>query len=278
VINVARFALNRIICPDLDLEAFFQLTSDAGLKKVELRNDLPGKGIIDELSPERVRELAEQHEIEIITINALQKFNLSSLRSQLLEELQQLLALAKSIHCRAVVLCPNNDTSDGRDHDQIRRETLENLRSLAPLFEDSGLTGLVEPLGFPESSLGSLITAVHIIRETGCSRYKIVHDTFHHHLGPDSPAKLQENYDINYTGLVHVSGVETEKPKEQYRDGHRVLVGPKDRLKSREQVQLLLRLGYSGDISYESFSEEIQNLPPDRLKSGLEASLQYLRG
>ena len=41
MINAARFAFNRIICPDLDLEAFFSLTSDAGLKKVDLRNDLP---------------------------------------------------------------------------------------------------------------------------------------------------------------------------------------------------------------------------------------------
>jgi len=122
------------------------------------------------------------------------------------------------------------------------------------------------------------VRAMQIIRETGCSRYQVVHDTFHHHLGPDSPARLQENYDIAYTGLVHVSGVETDKPKKQYRDEHRALVGPRDRLNSREQVQLLLQLGYTGDISYEPFSEEIQNLPLDRLKSDLEASLQYLRG
>jgi 2-keto-myo-inositol isomerase len=278
VINLTRFALNRIICPDLDLEAFFKLTSDAGLKKVELRNDLPGKGVIDKLSPAQAGELVDQHGIEIITINALQKFNLGSMRSRLLEELQQIIELAKSINCRAVVLCPNNDKSDGRDHDQIREETLENLKSFAPLFEDSGLTGLVEPLGFPESSLPSLISAMDIIRETGCSRYKVVHDTFHHHLGPDSTARLQKEFDITYTGLVHVSGVETDQPKEVYRDEHRVLVGSKDRLNSREQVQLLLRLGYTGDISYEPFSEAIQNLPADKIKSDLEASLRYLRG
>ncbi len=61
---------------------------------------------------------------------------------------------------------------------------MENLKSFAPHFENSGLIGLVELLGLPESSLGSHITGMDIIRETECSRYKVVHDTFHHHLGP----------------------------------------------------------------------------------------------
>ena len=48
---------------------------------------------------------------------------------------------------------------------------------------------------------------------------------------------------------------------EQYRNEHRVLVGPNDKLNSREQVELMLRLGYTGGIS-----------------SDLEASLRYLQG
>jgi len=122
VMDEARFALNRIISPDLDLEAFFKLTMGVGLKKVELRNDLPAKGIIDGLQPKRVRELAGRYGIEIITINALQKFNLTDIHSQLTEELEQLLILAESIRCRAVVLCPNNEASDERDADQEAQE------------------------------------------------------------------------------------------------------------------------------------------------------------
>lgn len=276
MINEKRFSLNRIICPGIGLEDFFKLTADLGLNKVELRNDLPGKGIIDELTPERLRELADQYGIEIITINALQKFNLSSRRSRLMDELRQLLDIAATVRCQAVVLCPNNDESDSRNQEQIRRETVENLKSFTSLFENRGLTGLVEPLGFPESSLGSIITTMDIIRETGCSRYKVVHDTFHHHLGPDNLEVLRKDYDISYTGLVHVSGVEKELPKEQFRDENRILVGPKDRLKSREQVNLLLELGYSGDISFEPFSKEIQSLPVEELKEEIRASIDYL--
>jgi 2-keto-myo-inositol isomerase len=276
MIKTSQIALNRIISDDLDLEAFLKLTRDVGLGKVELRNDLPGKSIIDTLHPQRVRELASQYGIQIITINALQRFNLGSERLRLLKELRDLVEMASSIRCRAVVLCPNNDIGDSRDTDRIRKETLDNLKSFAPLFERAGLIGLVEPLGFTESSLGSLVAAVDIIRETDCSCYKVVHDTFHHHLGPESAESLQKGYNIGYTGLVHVSGVEAEMPKEQFRDEHRVLVGPKDRLKSREQVALLLELGYSGDVSFEPFSPQIQSLPAGRLARAIKDSLEYL--
>ena len=47
MISKSDFSLNRIILPDLDLEEFLKLTSEMGLNKVELRNDLPGAGIID---------------------------------------------------------------------------------------------------------------------------------------------------------------------------------------------------------------------------------------
>ncbi len=76
MIERSRICLNRIIYPDLNLEDFFKFTADLGLNKVELRNDLPGKGIIDTYFPEQIKDLSKNYAIEILTINALQKFNL----------------------------------------------------------------------------------------------------------------------------------------------------------------------------------------------------------
>jgi len=98
---------------------------------------------------------------------------------------------------------------------------------------------------------------VELIEEAGYTNYRIVHDTFHHRLGPDTEETLEQRYDIAYTGLVHVSGVEAEMPPEQYRDGHRGLVGLEDKLDSRGQIELLLRLGYCGEISCKPFSEDV---------------------
>ena len=284
MLDKSRFALNRIIYPKAKLEDFFQLASDLGLHKVELRNDLEDphdltdRGIIDDYEPEQVRELLEDYSLKVLTINALQKFNFASLLSKLTEELKELIALARSIKCEAIVLCPSNDPNDRRDEDRIFSETITALKTFGPLFIDSGLLGYVEPLGFPESSLNSIAAVRKMIQEAGFSIYKIVHDTFHHYIGPDTSSTLKNDYDISYTGLVHISGVEEPKSAAGYRDDQRVIVTYRDRLNSREQIGLLLSLGYQGDISFEPFSREVQNLRPGELKAALEASINYICG
>jgi 2-keto-myo-inositol isomerase len=278
MIDVSRVALNRILCPHLPLEEFFRLAADLGLHKVELRNDLRGGRILDDLQPPRIVELCRQYGIRIITVNALQKFNLPPIRPDLFNELIELIKTAESIHCPGLVMCPNNDPGDDRSSAQKRSDTVAALKELAPPLGDHGITGLLEPLGFRESSLDSLVMAMEMIEESGHMDYRIVHDTFHHRLGPDTEEVLEHKYDVRYTGLVHVSGVETTIPFHQYEDAHRGLVGPGDRLGSRGQVELLLRLGYDGDISFESFSPEIQSLPVKELMKALQSSLRYLRG
>lgn len=272
----SRFSLNRIIYPDLNLEDFFKFTADLGLNKVELRNDLPGKGVIDTYSPEEIKDLLKKYGLEILTINALQKFNLGVVLQQAIKELKELINLSLSIGCKAIVLCPNNDINDLRNSKEIFKETIGALKSFAPLFEESNLLGYVEPLGFKESSLSSLVTAMNAIKEAGCPNYKIVHDTFHHYIGPDTFDIIEDKYNLSYTGLVHISGVESVIPTEQYRDNHRILVSVQDRLKSKEQIELLIKLGYNGDISLEPFAKEVQKMEREEIKSAIDKSIGYI--
>jgi 2-keto-myo-inositol isomerase len=272
----SRFSLNRIIYPDLNLEDFFKFTADLGLNKVELRNDLPGKEVIDTYSPEEIKDLLKKYGIEILTINALQKFNLGVVLQQAIKELKELINLSLSIGCKAIVLCPNNEVNDRRNSKEIFKETVGALKSFAPLFEESNLLGYVEPLGFKESSLSSLVTAMNAIKEAGCPNYKIVHDTFHHYIGPDTFDIIEDKYNLSYTGLVHISGVESVIPTEQYRDNHRILVSVQDRLKSKEQIELLIKLGYNGDISLEPFAKEVQKMEREEIKSAIDKSIGYI--
>ncbi len=276
MIERSRISLNRIIYPDLNLEDFFKFTADLGLNKVELRNDLPEREIIDTYSPEQIKDLSKKHAIEILTINALQKFDLGKDLPGAIKELKGLIDLSLSVGCKAIVLCPNNDVNDGRNPGEIFKETVEALKSFAPLFEESGLLGYVEPLGFKESSLSSLVTAMEAIQESDCPNYKIVHDTFHHHIGPDTFDLIEDKYNLSYTGLVHISGVESFIPIEQYRDDHRILVSAQDRLESKEQIELLLKLGYKGDISFEPFAKEVQKMEIEEIKSAIDKSIDYI--
>jgi 2-keto-myo-inositol isomerase len=181
-----------------------------------------------------------------------------------------------SIDCKAIVLCPNNDANDKRNPKEIFKETAEALKSFAPLFQDSGMQGYLEPLGFKECSLSSIVTAMKAIQESGYTVYKIVHDTFHHHIGPDTFDTIENDYDISYTGLVHVSGVECNIPVEEYRDNHRVLVTAQDRLQTKEHIELLLKLGYTGNISFEPFSKKVQEMEIEKIKSAINHSIEYI--
>jgi 2-keto-myo-inositol isomerase len=276
MLSRSNISLNRIVFPAGTLEAFFKLCSDIGLNKVELRNDLENIGIIDAYSPQQVKQFSEKYAIKILTINALQKFNLGAVLPEVLEELKQLIRLSVAIDCAAIVLVPNNDINDKRRSGAILKETVAALKAFGPLFEDSGLWGYIEPLGFEECSLRSKVTALHAIQESGYRNYKIVHDTFHHYLGPDTDDTLKHNYDISYTGLVHVSGVESKIPSNKYKDDHRILITDRDCLRNREQLKLLSRLGYAGDISFEPFAREVQGMEIEALKAAINQSINFI--
>ena len=272
----ARIALNRIIYPNLDLKGFLELASDLGLPMVELRNDLPGGRITDGMEPQQVRELADHYGVSILSINALQKFNLAGNLPAAMEELKALLELSAAIRCPAVVLCPLNDRDDAGDPQARFEQTVRCLQAFHPLFADAGALGYIEPLGFAESSLSSLITAQAAIRKSKAPCFRLVYDTFHHFIGPDSPEKLKTELDVGLVGLIHASGVEEELPRERYRDGHRGLITPADRFRNVEQISLLLSKGYTGPLSLEPFASEIQNLPRDQFVRVLDRSLDLL--
>jgi len=278
MIDAERFAINRIAAPSLTLPQFYDLAAELGVRKVELRNDLGAGDIIDGLKSAEAAALASSRGIEVISINALQKFNLASMRAKASGELEGLLELAAAIHGKSIVLCPNNDSADTRSPALRASETIDALAAFGPLFDKAGILGYIEPLGFAISSLASLVLAQEAIRQSGFSCYRVVHDTFHHYIGPEDQAILGGVYDVKSTGLVHVSGVEVDIPTDHYRDEHRVLTGPADRMKSREQMLRLDELGYSGDYSFEPFSPDVQRLGRQELVAAFRTSLAYLCG
>ena len=278
MIEKKRFALNRIACPSLSLEDFFTLTVDLGLSKVELRNDLPGGAVIDGRPAAEVRELAERRGVTIISINALQKFNLKAVQAKNEAELDTLLGLASALRCTAIVMCPNNDTQDTRDAATRLEETVSALKAFGPLFTARGIQGWVEPLGFGESSLSSVAVARDALKRSGFACYRIVLDTFHHYLGPVTEKDIDAAFASGVAGLIHVSGVEDGIPTASYRDAHRVLVTPADHMASRQLVARMVSLGYKGDISFEPVSSAVQSMSRETLAAALRKSIEFLSG
>jgi 2-keto-myo-inositol isomerase len=272
-----RFCINRKIAPNLDLEPFFSLVKRCGLSKVELRNDMPSGKVTDNLSNDQLNALATKYGIEIITINALGRFNLLDDRAGLLKNAEALLSQAQAIHSQALVLCPHCSAGDRRSEEQKKTDTLAALKLLAPLFKQYGVQGYVEPLGFGISSLRSSLLTQSLIRDSGAP-YKIVLDTFHHYLSEVAQPEFDAQIQIEGIGLVHLSGVEDARDKSALSDEERIMLSDRDRLESKKQVQNLESLGYTGIYAFEPFSSQLDSWTEADIEREIRQSIALLQG
>lgn len=255
------FAINHICAPALSLEAFFDMVRRLGCTQVEIRNDTPD--VLSQHSPAEVRRAAEAAGVEILSINALYPFNLWS--GDLPGRAEAMADYAAACGARALVLCPLNDGTAVPFED-----TAAALGHMAPILRARGLTGLVEPLGFPISSLRLKSTAIKAIQAvSGEDVYTLMHDTFHHHLAGETELFP------DWTGLVHISGVtDPAVALEDMLDGHRVLVDAADRLENIPQLRALRQAGYAGAVSFEPFAAEIHALRDP--EAALRSSIAYV--
>ena len=241
------FAINHICAPKLSVEDFFAMARRLGSDKVEIRVDVPD--VMNTVAPEAVKAAAEAAGVEILSINALYPFNVWS--GDLPERAVRMADYAAACGARALVMCPLNDgTAVSRD------DLVAALRNMAPILRERGLTGLVEPLGFPISSMRTKAEAIAAIEAAeGADVYRILHDTFHHHLAGETEVFP------DWTSLVHISGVtDPDVAVDDMLDAHRVLVDAEDRLENIPQLHALQEAGYAGPVSFEPFAEEVHVL------------------
>jgi 2-keto-myo-inositol isomerase len=256
-----RFALNHITTPKLSVDEFFALARKLGITEVEVRNDLPD--VVNTVAPEEVKAGAERAGVEIISINALYPFNVWS--GDLPARAVALADYAKAAGAKALVMCPLNDGTAVPHTDLVAA-----LKAMAPILRERGLIGLVEPLGFPISSMRTKRQAVQAIDEAGSGDvYKLVHDTFHHHLAGES------EFFPERTGIVHISGVvDPDVAVDDMLDPHRVLVDNADRLENVTQVRQLVALGFDGPYSFEPFAPQVHDVADP--EASLRASMAHV--
>jgi 2-keto-myo-inositol isomerase len=248
-----RFAINRISAPNLSYADFAAMSQRLGVGAVEIRNDLKGVELTDGTPARQVADATQGNGLTLRSINALQRFEQFDAARE--AEAVALAKYAVESGTQALVLCPTNDLKDARPPEQRHADLVNALRKLQPILADHGLTGLVEPLGFEECAVRRKSQAVRAFEELGAEAkgtFKLVHDTFHHHLAGEGL------FFADWTGLVHISGVDDKAVTvADMRDGHRVLVGSADRLGNVAQLRTLFAAGYAGFASFEPFAAEI---------------------
>jgi 2-keto-myo-inositol isomerase len=264
-------SLNRIAKPQLPLPEFLELTASLGMKLAEVRNDLPGVGVLDGLSQAQLQSALARTGVQIATINALYPFESAKHLGANLEKLRGLIAEARKVGCKAIVMCPFNEKGDPRTPRQRADELVAALDAYGPLYAEAGMKGLIEPLGFERSALRTKRAALDgIARCKHPGSFALLHDTFHHYLSGE------KDLFPGQTGLVHVSGVPAGKPIPAIEDDDRILVDESDVMDNRGQVAALLRGGCQAPVSFEPFGPAIRALPVPELKAAILRSVEFL--
>lgn len=264
-----RFAVNRTIAPFRDLGSFLTLARGAGAEGVEIRNDVAGQELADGTKPAELAARVAGAGLAIASINALQRFN--DWNATRAAEARTLIEYASACGAPALVLCPVVDAADGRSPAQLEADLRRSLRQLKPILADNGITGLVEPLGMPASTLKFKTPAVEAIADVdGFCAFALCHDTFQHFRSGDSAFYPQ------HTGMLHVSGiVRRGVEREALVEPDRGFVDAGDIAGTVEQVTILLDRGYGGFISFEPFDPAVQALNDPG--PALAASIAHLR-
>ncbi len=262
------FALNHMTSAKLRYDKVLSLASDLGCVGVEFRNDLPGD-LFDGDAPEKVRGLAEKASLRILDLSEIKMFNCWS--AERAREAAALMDTAKAIGAESVSLIPRCD-GKGLGNGERQANLRLALRELLPMLKDAGLIGLVEPLGFEHSSLRFKEEAMGGVDGVGGRGvFRLVHDSFHHHLAGETKFFCED------TGIVHVSGVvEPDVGIREMQDSHRILVNAADRLGNVAQLREMRAGGYTGPISYEAFSPLVHDDPD--LANSLSNSMSFIAG
>jgi 2-keto-myo-inositol isomerase len=246
------FALNHMTVPMMPAHELFQLSRRLGCTGVEFRNDL-ATPMFSGQSATDVGDAANKSNQRILAVAEVKAFN--DFSEEKLAEALALMKIAQACGAEAISLIPRvgGEVPDRVTQQEMLRQALIGLQ---PGLLEHGLLGLIEPIGFDNSTLRHKEDAVEIINEleTG-HNFKLIHDTFHHHLAGGG------DYFASHTGLVHISGVvDPDLRLEDMGDEHRVLVDGIDRLNNIEQLERLSADGYNGPISFEAFSPRVHDL------------------
>ena len=109
-------ALNQIILPEAPFSDFIYFVKKLDVDAIEIRNDIR-TNLIKENDPLQVKEECEKNFIKILSINALQKFNIWN--SDRKEELISLCKYAEKANINSIVLVPLNDGSIKSENEKL---------------------------------------------------------------------------------------------------------------------------------------------------------------
>jgi hydroxypyruvate isomerase len=138
-------------------------------------------------------------------------------RAKLIEEMDQVFAVAGELNCRRIMMLSDVLSDDGsaapgppRPAEEKIESMVENLRALAGRAEMAGVTLLLEPLNTALDHRGCFLNTsalgVEIVRRVNSPQVKLLYDIYHMSMmGEDVLTEIDKN--LEWVGYLHVADV-----------------------------------------------------------------------
>ena len=273
------FCINRCCAGGLSLPDFVKLANDVGVHNIELRTDIHhGSNFLDDLSIAEFNNLQRNYDVHVANISA--EFNLDD-RSDLntkLKGVSELAEIAQKIGADHILFTPIRNADDIRTDEQKFDDLVHNIRIYSDILGTVGVNGLVEPLGFGDSSLRFPWVAQKVLQEADAKNFKLIADTFHYYKAEVTKKDFDEKVDVNRVGLIHLSSITSKKSPEEADDADRYFISTneEDVMNSIEQANWFKESNYFGLYSFEPCAPEINNWSYDKCKQEISDSIDKI--
>lgn len=283
MLDNSRICINRKSCPGLGIGDFLKLCGELDIHHVELRNDLyaidGNNGILDGETAESVNKYLKKYDVQVEDINSVGNTDDPSQLDDNLKLLDRMIKIAKSVGAKKILFCPVMDKNDSRSDQEKFDDGVKCVKEFSKRLSEAGMSGLFETLGFPESSIRTPFRAMEIIKAAGADNFKVVADLFHWFMGGVTIDDMNNKLDVKDVGLIHISSVTSELPKEELNDQMRFLLASPDddQVDAAEKVEWFKKHGFDGLYSFEGFSDKLREMDFNAAKKELANSIYMIK-
>jgi len=253
-----------------DFKTAMEGYAKAGIRAVE-PNLLKVKEFADKESPATARRLLD--DLGLAPVSSSNQLGLpepGDQRAQSLEQLKWKVELAKAIGADRLVT-PSAGTGTYTEDDYKRG--VDNMREAGEIARPFGITLMLEHAR-TSRFVGSLPTALKIVRETNHPNVRVMLDTYHFWGGISKfeDLELLRNGELHH---LHFEDVPADPPREIQGQPHRALPGA-GIAPLRRIVEALKRKGYAGPASFETFNPTLQATDPYEVARRVRAAIEPL--
>lgn len=274
------FCINRKAAPGLDLKDFIRMVADLGIKYIELRNDITGivdnSKILDNYQPEEIKDLLDEKGIQVVDINAQGNMDLVTKLDENITSLEEMIRIGRVLKVKNILFCPVRDENDSRTSEEKYQGAVNNMKAYSNLLRENGMSGLLEPLGFMDSSLRTPWQAQDVIKDAGVDNFKLVADNFHYYLANVTQKDFDTKVDPQMVGLVHLSSVINHKKREDLDDADRIMLDENDIMRADAHAKMFENSSYDGLYSFEPFSPELYKWDAKKAKKEIIHSINLI--